>query len=59
MKETPPSMARATASRSPDTDCIMAETMGIFMEMAGSSPRRNFTSGVRSDTFSGTHWAEE
>ena len=55
MNEMPPSVASATASLSPETDCMMAETIGIFMEMAGSSPFRNFTSGVFSDTFSGMH----
>ena len=38
MKEMPPSFASATASLSPETACMMAETMGMFMVMAGCSP---------------------
>jgi hypothetical protein len=39
-----------------DTDCMMAETIGIFREMGLSScPRRYFTKGVRRDTLVGTH----
>ena len=38
---------------------MMAETMGVLRLMAGSSPRRNLTSGVLSETLSGTFSAEE
>ena len=55
MKEMPPSLARAIASVSLDTDCMMAEVMGMFREMAGSSPLRKRTRGVLRDTLSGTH----
>lgn len=43
----------------PETDCMMAETIGMLSESAGSSPRRNFTSGVLSETLAGTFSAEE
>jgi hypothetical protein len=37
-----------------ETDCMMAETMGIFRLIAGSSwPFRYFTKGVRRDTLAG------
>ena len=53
MKDTPPSVASATAIFSPDTDCMIAETMGMFMVMGqSSSPLRYFTRGVFRDTFS-------
>jgi hypothetical protein len=38
---------------------MMAEVIGRFMESAGSSPFRNFTTGVFSETFSTLHSAEE
>ena len=47
------------AMPSSDTACMMADTMGMFNEMAGSSPRLNFTSGVFRLTSAGMHWAEE
>ena len=54
MKERPPSRASAMAMVSLDTDCMMAETMGMFRLMAGSSwPFRYFTRGVRRDTLAG------
>ena len=52
-------MARATPMSTPETDCMMAETMGMLRERAGSSPRRNFTSGVLSETLAGMFSAEE
>ena len=59
MKDSPPSFASATASVSLDTDCIMADTMGILRESGhASSSLRYFTSGVRRDTLSGTHSGE-
>ena len=59
MKEMPPSLASATAMWSSETACMMAEVMGMFMEIAGSSPFLNFTSGVFRLTLSGMHSAEE
>jgi len=59
MKLSPPSLARATASVSLDTDCMMAETRGMLRLMGhASSPLRNFTRGVRRDTLAGTHSGE-
>jgi hypothetical protein len=50
----PPSLARAMASVSLDTDCMTAEVRGTFREMAGSSmPLRYFTRGVFRVTLSG------
>ena len=59
MNETPPSLASATAKRSPETDCIIAEVIGIFIEIAGSSPFLNLTKGVLRLTFAGIHSFEE
>ena len=59
MKDTPPSVASAMASRSPETDCMMAETMGIFMTMEDSSPFLYFTRGVFRLTLDGMHSLEE
>ena len=59
MKETPPSFASAMAMVSFETACMMAETIGMFMEIFGSSPFLNFTSGVFSETFVGMHLSEE
>ena len=59
MKDTPPSVASATASRSSETACMIAETIGMFMVMAGVSPLRNFTSGVFREMFAGIHSLEE
>ena len=59
MKDTPPSVARATARRSPETDCMMAETIGMFIMIFGVSPFLNFTRGVFRLTFAGIHSAEE
>ena len=42
-----------------ETACMMAETIGMFMEIFGSSPFLNFTSGVFSETFVGMHLSEE
>ena len=59
MKDSPPSRARATARVSLDTDCMMAETMGMERFRGHSSwPRRYFTRGVRRDTLAGTHSGE-
>ena len=59
MKEIPPSFARAIASLSSETDCIMAETKGIFIVREGFSPFLNLTSGVFKSTFAGIHSADE
>ena len=56
----PPSRASAHAMRSPDTDCMMADTIGMFMLKAGSSsPLRNLTTGVFNETLAGVHSLEE
>jgi len=39
----------------PDTDCIIADTIGTFALYFGSSPFLYFTSGVFNDTFVGIH----
>ena len=45
---------------SSETDCMMAETSGMFMVSGhSSSPLRYFTSGVRRLTLDGMHSAEE
>ena len=60
MKETPPCLARAIASFSPETDCMMAETIGMFISSGqASSPLRYLTSGVFRLTAVGTHSEEE
>ena len=59
MKEMPPSLARATARVSLDTDCMMADTRGMFRERGDSSwPLRYFTRGVRRDTLAGMQSGE-
>ena len=42
-----------------ETDCMIAETRGIFMERVGSSPRLNLTSGVLRETLAGMQFASE
>ena len=60
MKDTPPCLARAMARSGPETDCMMALIMGMFMVRGQSSwPLRYFTSGVLRLTASGTHSDEE
>ena len=59
MKLSPPSRARATARVSLDTDCMMADTMGMESIRGQSSvPLRNFTRGVRRETLEGTQSGE-
>ncbi len=53
MNEMPPSFARATAILSSETACMIADTIGIFKEIAGSSPLLYFTKGVFNETLSG------
>ena len=55
MKERPPLRANSMASSGPDTDCMIAETNGMFNSMADCSPALNLTSGVFSDTLVGIH----
>ena len=56
MKLMPPSLARAMARVSLETDCITAEVRGIFREIADSSwPLRYLTRGVFRLTRSGMH----
>ena len=59
MKDMPPSLASATARVSLDTDCIMAEIIGSFNEIAGVSPFLYLTSGVVRSTLSGVFSALE
>ena len=59
MKLMPPSVASATPMSTPETDCMMAETMGMFRLIWGSSPRLKRTSGVLSETLLGMHSEEE
>ena len=55
MNERPPFFAKAMAMFESDTDCIIADTKGMFSDILGVSPLRYFTSGVRSETASGVH----
>ena len=59
MNESPPSRARAMAMLSSETDCIHAETKGIFTDKGDSSPFLNLHKGVLSETFEGTQFSEE
>ena len=60
MNDTPPAFASAIAIVSLETDCMIAETIGVVISIAGSScPLRNLTSGVFKETFSGRHSADE
>ena len=59
MKEMPPSWASAMASLGPETDCMMAETIGMFRVMGDSSPRLKRTSGVLRETLAGMFSADE
>jgi hypothetical protein len=38
-----------------DTDCIIADTKGILMDISGVCPLSNFTKGVFSEIRLGTH----
>ena len=51
----PPVTGMDAAMRSSDTDCMIAEVIGMFMEIFGSSPFLNFTNGVFKETFAGMH----
>ena len=59
MNDTPPLFASATARRSPETDCMIADVIGMFSVIALSSPFLNLTSGVFSETFAGMHALDE
>ena len=59
MKDRPPSLARAMASVSFETDCMIAETIGMFRLSGHSScPLRYRTRGVFSETLSGMHCSD-
>lgn len=47
------------AMLSSDTDCMIAEVMGIFKLKEGSSPCAYFTSGVFRLTLAGMHFVDE
>jgi len=59
MKERPPSCESATAMRGPETDCMMADTIGMLRVIGDTSPRWKRTSGVFSETLAGMFSAEE
>ena len=59
MKDIPPSLARAIAILSSETACMIADTRGIFIFIAGSSPFLNLTTGVSRLTFAGIQSADE
>ena len=59
MNEIPPSLARATAILSSETDCMIADVIGMFIIIAGSSPFLNFVMGVLRLTLAGIHSADE
>ena len=43
----------------PETDCMMAETMGMFRVIAGFSPRLKRVNGVLRETLLGMHCEDE
>ena len=43
----------------PETDCMMAETMGMFRVIAGFSPRLKRVTGVLRETLLGMHCEDE
>ena len=59
MNDIPPSRANAIAMLSSETDCIHAETNGMFIDSGDSSPLRNLHRGVLSVTFEGTQFSDE
>ena len=59
MKEMPPSLASAMAIVSFETDCIIAEVIGMLIRSLQSSPRLNLTSGVDRSTFAGMQSVDE
>src|SRR5665648_1284362 len=59
IKDIPPSFASATASLSSETDCMIAETRGMFISIAGCSPFLYLTTGVLKLTFSALHSFDE
>ena len=50
IKESPPLRANSIASSEPDTDCMIAETKGMFNSIAGDVPTLYLTNGVRKET---------
>ena len=60
MKDIPPSLASAIAMLSSETACIIAEVIGMFIDIGdSSSPFLNFTNGVFKLTLAGIQLAEE
>ena len=59
MNDNPPSRANATAIVSFETDCMHAETNGMFIDSGESSPFLNLHRGVRNVTFEGTQFSDE
>jgi len=55
MKDNPPFLARAIAILSSDTDCIIADTKGMFKYKSDSEPFLNFVNGVLRLILSGVH----
>ena len=55
INESPPLRANSMASSGPETDCMIAETKGMFNSIAACVPAACFTSGVRKETLEGTH----
>ena len=53
MKERPPLRANSIASSGPETDCMIAETNGMFSSIRAFSPLLCLTRGVLSDTLPG------
>ena len=45
--------------RGPETDCMMADTIGMLRVIGDTSPRWKRTSGVFSETLAGMFSAEE
>ena len=59
MNDIPPSRANAIAIPSFDTDCMHADTNGIFIDSGDSSPFLNLQRGVLNVTFEGTQFSDE
>lgn len=55
INENPPLRANPIASSGPETDCMIAETKGMFNSIAACVPAACFTGGVRKETLEGTH----
>ena len=55
INDNPPFRASAIANPESETDCIIAETNGMFSSMADFSPFLYFTKGVFNETLVGIH----